>query len=112
MNGASLLEAPVAIWARGPVRVPVAGGGYFRVLSRRTLGCAIASIGRSGRPAIVYCHPYEFAPAELDRHPELGWRLRRSQGLGRAGFAARIRFLLRRLPFGPLGDVLEAWGTP
>ena len=111
VNGASLLEAPVAIWSRGPLRLPVAGGGYFRVLPRGALGCAIASIGRSGRPAIVYCHPYEFAPGELDSHPELGWRLRRSQGLGRAAFAGRMRFLLRRLPFGPLRDVLEAWGA-
>jgi polysaccharide deacetylase family protein (PEP-CTERM system associated) len=109
VNGASLLEAPVAVWARGPVRLPVAGGGYFRVLPRGALERAISSIGDSGRPAIVYCHPYEFAPGELAGHPELGWRLRRSQGLGRGAFAARMRALLRRLSFGPLGEVLEAW---
>jgi Domain of unknown function (DUF3473) len=31
-GGLHLLEVPVAIWACGSLRVPVAGGGYFRVL--------------------------------------------------------------------------------
>jgi polysaccharide deacetylase family protein (PEP-CTERM system associated) len=109
-GGRSLLEVPVAIWARGRVRVPVAGGGYFRLLPEPLLERAIRGIAAGGRPAVVYCHPYEFAPEELAGYPRLPWKLRASQGMGRRAFGGRIQALLERLPFGPLADVLAAWG--
>src|SRR5262249_51263435 len=33
-GGAKILEAPVAVWKFGNTKVPVAGGGYFRLLPR------------------------------------------------------------------------------
>jgi polysaccharide deacetylase family protein (PEP-CTERM system associated) len=110
-NGGRILEVPVAIWARGSWRFPVAGGGYFRLLPRRFLERGLRSIVASGRPAVVYCHPYEFSPNELsDYRGQVSRRLRLSQNLGRAGFAGRIRKLLRALHFGRFDEVLEAWG--
>jgi polysaccharide deacetylase family protein (PEP-CTERM system associated) len=109
-SGATLLEVPVAIWAAGRWRFPVAGGGYFRVLPKQLLVRALRSISRH-RPAVVYCHPYEFNPRELDDYRgEVPRRLRASQSLGRSAFAERIRTLLTRLPFGRFDEVLEAWG--
>ena len=105
-----LLEVPVAIWSRGSVRVPVAGGGYFRVLPVAVLERAIRSIGNT-RPAVVYCHPYEFAPGELDEYPSVPRRLRASQQLGRPSFGRRIEKMLGTLSFGTLTDVLEGWGV-
>ncbi|MFL6048705.1 MAG: polysaccharide deacetylase family protein [Gaiellales bacterium] len=110
-GGARLLEVPVAIWARGPLRVPVAGGGYFRVLPEPVLERAIRSIDAAGRPAVIYCHPYEFAPQELAGYANLPWKLRVSQGLGRSRFEARMTRFLRSAPFGPLRDVLDAWSV-
>jgi polysaccharide deacetylase family protein (PEP-CTERM system associated) len=108
--GATLLEVPVAIWAAGRWRFPVAGGGYFRVLPKQLLLRALLSISRY-RPAIVYCHPYEFNPHELDDYRgEIPRRLRASQSLGRGAFTERIRTLLIRLRFGRFDEVLDAWG--
>jgi polysaccharide deacetylase family protein (PEP-CTERM system associated) len=110
-SGETLLEVPVAIWATGRWRFPVAGGGYFRVLPKQLLLRALRSISRH-RPAIVYCHPYEFNPDELDDYRgEIPTALRASQSLGRGAFAERVRTLLTRLPFGRFDDVLEAWGV-
>jgi polysaccharide deacetylase family protein (PEP-CTERM system associated) len=108
--GATLLEVPVAIWGDGRWRFPVAGGGYFRVLPKHLLVHALSSISRH-RPAIVYCHPYEFNPHELDDYrARVPRRLRASQSLGRRAFADRIRTLLARLRFGRFDEVLTAWG--
>jgi polysaccharide deacetylase family protein (PEP-CTERM system associated) len=106
----SLLEVPVAVWGTGRWRFPVAGGGYFRVLPKRLLLSALQSISRE-RPAIVYCHPYEFNPRELeDYRGEIPRTLRMSQSLGRRSFAEHVRALLQGLRFGRFDEVLAAWG--
>jgi hypothetical protein len=106
----SMLEVPVAVCGLGPLRIPVAGGGYFRLLPERMLERAIRAIGADGRPAVIYCHPYEFAPGELAGHPGLPWKLRVTQEMGRRAFEGRMTALLRRLRFGRLDEVLAAWG--
>ena len=110
VGGGRLLEVPVAVCRLGPLRIPVAGGGYFRLLPEPVLERALGAIGSGGRPAVVYCHPYEFAPGELGDHPGLPWRLRVTQELGRRAFEGRMTALFRRLRFGRLDDVLAAWG--
>ena len=109
-NGSRLLEVPVAVWARGRWRLPVGGGGYFRIAPAKLLERALSSIARN-RPAVVYCHPYEFNATELaeygDRIPA---KLRFSQGLGRGSFVERVRHLLRVLDFGRFDCLLREWG--
>jgi polysaccharide deacetylase family protein (PEP-CTERM system associated) len=109
-EGIRILEVPVAIWSLGRIRLPVAGGGYFRLLPRRLIGSGFRSITAAGRPAIVYCHPYEFNPDELAEYHSVPRRLRLSQGLGRRSYARRVRSLLPEFGFGRFTDVLAAWG--
>ena len=109
-GGARILEVPVAIWSLGWTRLPVAGGGYFRVLPRRLIERGFRSIATSGRPAVVYCHPYEFNDDELAEYPGVPKRLRFSQGIGRGAFTDRVRRLLTEFSFGRFTDVLTAWG--
>jgi polysaccharide deacetylase family protein (PEP-CTERM system associated) len=105
-----ILEVPVAIWSAGRMRMPVAGGGYFRLVPRHVIERGLRSIAASGRPAVVYCHPYEFNSDELADYPGIPWQLRLSQGIGRGQFTNRIRTLLTKFSFGRLTDVLTAWG--
>ena len=109
-DGTRILEVPVAIWGVGPLRVPVAGGGYFRVLPRRLLDRGLRSIVAAGRPAFIYCHPYEFNRNELSEYDAVGRRYRFTQGMGRRFFTTRVRKLLARPGFGRFTDVLAAWG--
>jgi polysaccharide deacetylase family protein (PEP-CTERM system associated) len=110
-NGERILEVPVAVLAHRRWRFPVAGGGYFRVLPRAFLEHGLRSIVDSGRPAVVYCHPYEFNTQELsDYGGRIPRRVRLSQNLGRGSFPGRIRKLLGALRFGRFDDVLAAWG--
>lgn len=111
-SGETLLEAPVAVATLGRLRIPVAGGGYMRVVPAAVLRRLLQGIVASGRPPVVYCHPYELNPNELEEYrgrvPE---RFRRAQGLGRSAFASRLRNLLVTMRFGRLDHVLAAWGA-
>jgi polysaccharide deacetylase family protein (PEP-CTERM system associated) len=110
-DGRRLLEVPVAVLGRR-WRIPVAGGGYWRVLPSAVLDRSLRAIGAAGRPAVVYCHPYEFAPAELEEYRgKVPSRVLRVQSLGRRRFVPRLRRLLRSHAFGRFDDVLAAWGV-
>ena len=110
--GAELVEVPVAVWSKGSWRLPVAGGGYFRVLPGPVIRRALVAIAASGRPPVVYCHPYEFNPDELSDYAGRAPRaMLLSQGLGRTGTARRVRDLLAALPFGRFDSVLRGWGV-
>jgi polysaccharide deacetylase family protein (PEP-CTERM system associated) len=109
-NGAHILEVPVAVWEFGPFRVPVAGGGYFRVMPQSLLERTLSDIIRSQRPVVVYCHPYEFNDQELDDYRRTVSRVvRLSQNMGRSSFVGRVRALLTRLRFGRFDEVLRTW---
>jgi polysaccharide deacetylase family protein (PEP-CTERM system associated) len=111
-SGRTLLEVPVAVWETRGWRVPVAGGGYFRMLPLQVLEHGIERVVESGRPAILYGHPYEFNPSELREYAARVPRsLRLSQGFGRRSFGTRVRSLLRGVPFGRMDELLRAWGV-
>ena len=109
-DGARILEVPVAIWTHRRLRIPVAGGGYFRVLPRFVLERGLRAIEACGRPPIVYFHPYEFSVNELAGYPDIPRKTRLSQGVGRGPLANRIRKLLTTFRFGRMDQVLTAWG--
>jgi polysaccharide deacetylase family protein (PEP-CTERM system associated) len=109
-GGAEILEVPVAIATLAGVRIPVAGGGYFRLLPRPILDWALRSVLASGRPVILYCHPYEFSPEEMDEfRDKVGLSVRITQGIGRSSFIRRVDHLLTSFPFGRFSEVLGAW---
>jgi polysaccharide deacetylase family protein (PEP-CTERM system associated) len=111
-SGRMLLEVPVAIWALGPWRLPVAGGGYFRVLPCAFLVRALRGIYNAGRPPVIYCHPYEFADDELRSYRGTApMFLRLAQGLGRTSVSPRMHALLTKLTFGRFDAVLATWGV-
>ena len=46
--------------------IPVAGGGYFRILPLAVLDRSVQLLNARGLPFITYFHPYEFDPEYLD----------------------------------------------
>ncbi|HEY2956550.1 MAG TPA: polysaccharide deacetylase family protein [Candidatus Eisenbacteria bacterium] len=110
-GGGRILEVPVAIAIVAGMRIPVAGGGYIRLLPRWLLERALRSVLASDRPVILYCHPYEFSPEEMAEYRgRVGPAFRITQGIGRASFIRRVHHLLARLPFGRFDRVVAAWG--
>jgi polysaccharide deacetylase family protein (PEP-CTERM system associated) len=102
----SLMEAPGSTTAIGPFNLPIAGGGYFRILPYWWTHWGIDRVNRTeGRPAIFYLHPWE-----IDEHqPRLRTgglsRFRHYRNLDRT--EARLRQLLTDFRFGPMARVLN-----
>jgi polysaccharide deacetylase family protein (PEP-CTERM system associated) len=101
----SLVEAPGSTVRLGPVNLPVAGGGYFRILPYAWTRWGIGRINeRENRPAIFYLHPWELDPSQ-PRLPA-GWlsRFRHYRNLDKT--EGRLRQLLRDFRFAPLRKIL------
>lgn len=64
-GGASILEFPLSTKDLGFARLPVSGGGYFRLFPYSITRMALASINRDeGIPFIFYLHPWEIDPGQ------------------------------------------------
>lgn len=112
-RGKLLLEVPVAIWALRTHRVPISGGGYMRLLPYPVLQRGMQAIEKEGRPAVIYCHPYEFRAEEIDEYAsQVNPFFALYQKSGRKGFVRRLRQLLTEFKFGRLDQCLERWQAP
>ncbi len=106
-RGHRIVEAPVACVEWFGRRIPVGGGGYFRLWPWCIIRKAWRQLEAVGRPGIVYIHPYEFDPSQMARYRgRASWQMRLHQGLGRKGVRRKADRLLSRFRFGPLEDVL------
>ncbi len=109
-GGNALLEVPVAVWVLGAHRVPISGGGYLRLLPYALIQRGIRAIEQEGRPAVVYCHPYEFMPEEIDEYAgQVNRFFAFYQKSGRRRFVHRLRQLLQDFKFGRLDECLKMW---
>ena len=62
-NGGTLVEVPGSTTHLGPLNLPVAGGGYFRILPYWWTRWGISRVNNSERrPAVFYLHPWEIDP--------------------------------------------------
>lgn len=88
-------------------RLPVAGGGYLRLLSATLVGGAFERINnREGQPAVLYFHPWEIDPGQPRIKSGFKSRFRHYLNLDRT--EGKLRRLLSRLSFAPMGEVLDA----
>jgi polysaccharide deacetylase family protein (PEP-CTERM system associated) len=92
-----LLEFPISMANVGGVRIPMFGGGYFRLFPARVVITAAKLIGARSRPVMFYVHPHDLDPGQ-PRVVE-GWlpSFRRYYGLDRT--ARKLHRLLEAVPF-------------
>jgi polysaccharide deacetylase family protein (PEP-CTERM system associated) len=102
-------EIPVSVLELGSgLRIPVGGGGYFRLFPLWFLKWALKRLRAEGLPFVVYCHPYEFNPEEwkdIIKHIPLTRKLH--QGLGRKGLDKKIKSILMEGEFGTMANLLK-----
>jgi polysaccharide deacetylase family protein (PEP-CTERM system associated) len=103
----SLVEAPGSTVRLAGVNVPVAGGGYFRLLPYAWTRWGIARRNRvDQQPAIFYLHPWEIDPDQPRLPASRLGRFRHYRNLDRT--ESRLRQLLTDFRFAPLSTVLDA----
>ncbi len=69
-------EIPPSTCKIGSVRLPVAGGGYFRILPYWLLSLLLRKVESAGQPIIFYLHPWEFDQEQPKMTGSLSSRLR------------------------------------
>jgi polysaccharide deacetylase family protein (PEP-CTERM system associated) len=108
-SGRSVVEFPMSAASYLGVRVPVSGGGYFRLLPYFVTRTGLRQInGRFGRPFAFYLHPWEIDPDQP--RVRVGWlsRFRHYTNLDRC--ESRLRSLLHEFRFGTMREALQALG--
>jgi polysaccharide deacetylase family protein (PEP-CTERM system associated) len=110
-DGGAIAEFPISVLQLGQTRLPFLGGGYTRLLPVAAQLWGIRRLNRSGLPAMLYIHPYELNPKEMDELPiSRHSPLRFQQNWGRRSFERKLRTLLATFPFAPAGTILQALG--
>jgi polysaccharide deacetylase family protein (PEP-CTERM system associated) len=106
-EGGTLMEVPGSTVRMGPLNLPIAGGGYFRLLPYQWTRWGIARLNAvEQQAAVFYIHPWEIDPDQ----PRLqaGWlgRLRHYRNLDQT--EARLRALLTDFRFSTVGSLLRS----
>jgi len=104
-RGQGLWEVPPSVVDLRSLRLPVAGGGYFRLYPRRVTEWAMERMNQAGRPAVIYLHPWEFDPEHPKPDGVSKVKLLRHR-VGLASTAGRLEWLLRRFRFTTIQQVL------
>lgn len=104
--GGRIVEAPPATIAIGSMTLPVAGGGYFRLLPYRWTERGLTRLNRrEQKPAVFYLHPWEIDPAQPRLPANWLGRFRHYRNLHTT--EGRLRRLLRDFRFAPMRDCLD-----
>lgn len=108
-GGRSIVEWPLAAASVLGFRLPVAGGGYFRLLPYALSRWGLASINRRDqRPFIFYLHPWEIDPGQP--RVRVNWLSSFRHYTNLEKCEARLRRLLGEFRFGTARDSLSQLG--
>lgn len=98
-----LWEVPPSTVKYMGVRLPVAGGGYFRLYPYVVLRALLRKLEGEGSPLVMYMHPWEFDPDQPRMEGSLVSRMRHYLNLDKT--ESRLRTLLQDFSFAPIREV-------
>lgn len=108
-SGATIVEFPISVWRSGIAVIPVAGGGYFRMLPYGVTRWGLQRLNAKGRPFVFYIHPWEVDPQQPRvSGVSLLSRFRHYTNLDRC--RTRLETLLNEFSFVPMNEVLQQEG--
>jgi polysaccharide deacetylase family protein (PEP-CTERM system associated) len=107
-SGRRMLEFPMSTAKWLGSRVPISGGGYFRLLPYWMTRAGLRQVNAEGRPFAFYLHPWEIDPDQprIDAGPVA--RFRHYTNLDVC--EARLERLLDEFRFGSMSDALRGGG--
>jgi polysaccharide deacetylase family protein (PEP-CTERM system associated) len=111
-GGGEIVEFPMSVAPMAGFKLPVSGGGYFRLLPYWLTRMGLQRVNqREQRPFVFYLHPWEVDPEQPVVKAKLLSRFRHYTNLDRT--ESRLRRLLGEFRFAPVRDVLADLGlTP
>ena len=106
--GHSIIEFPLSTAKILNYRLPVAGGGYFRLYPYWLSRMGLRQINRQHKPFIFYLHPWEVDPEQPRISASWFSRFRHYNNLDKC--EPRLRKLMTDFQFGTTWDVLNRLG--
>lgn len=107
--GSSLVEFPMSTVEMWGLKIPVSGGGYFRLLPYWLTLAGLRKLNhRQRRPFVFYLHPWEIDPQQP--RVQVGWRSRIRHYTNLEHTEARLSALIDEFKFASLHDVLTDSG--
>ena len=108
-KGATIVEFPMSTAQMFGMRLPVSGGGYFRLLPYWLTRAGLRKLNLTmQRPFIFYLHPWEIDAAQPRVKTSWKSRLRHYTNLARC--EARLTELISEFQFGTVEEVLSKQG--
>jgi polysaccharide deacetylase family protein (PEP-CTERM system associated) len=107
-TGRSITEFPMNAASFLGMKVPVSGGGYFRIFPYWVTKAGLRQINRAQRPFMFYLHPWEIDPGQPRVRVGALSRFRHYTNLARC--EQRLRTLLDDFSFAPAVRVLRESG--
>jgi polysaccharide deacetylase family protein (PEP-CTERM system associated) len=102
----TLVEMPASTVRIAGVNLPIAGGGYFRLLPYGWARWGIRHVNRvEGKPVVFYLHPWELDPEQPRMNVGATTRIRHYAGLRHT--SRRLRRLLDDFRFDSVATVLN-----
>jgi polysaccharide deacetylase family protein (PEP-CTERM system associated) len=108
-NGKRIVEFPMSTATLFGLRVPVSGGGYFRLLPYSVTRAGLRKLNhRLARPFVFYLHPWEVDPGQPRVETSALSRFRHYTNIGKC--EARLRQLVSEFKFSTMKHVLTQQG--
>lgn len=101
-----LAEIPPATLRWAGMRLPAAGGGYFRLLPYGVVRAALRQCERRHVPGTFYIHPWEIDPDQP--RVDVSWLTRTRHYRGLHGTMPRLERLLTEFRFVPIRETMMA----
>lgn len=108
-EGFDLIEFPVSVFSYKKLKVPVAGGGYFRLFPYGLTKSALQNINNAGHEFLFYLHPWEIDP-EQPRIKNAGLLSKFRHYINLHKTEPRLRKLLTDFSFTTMRNVLSDKG--
>ncbi|MBL4711504.1 MAG: DUF3473 domain-containing protein, partial [Gammaproteobacteria bacterium] len=107
-SGNSIIEFPLSTAKIVNYRLPIAGGGYFRLYPYWLSKMGLAQINKQQKPFIFYLHPWEVDPEQPKIQASWFSRFRHYNNLDKC--ESRLRNLMTDFQFTTTWDVLNTLG--
>lgn len=105
----TIFEVPPSTYKWAGLTIPVAGGGYFRLIPYRLLKRLLLRVESQGHPLIMYLHPWELDPHQPRMRGSALSKFRHYLNLHKV--ESRLKQLLQDFSFAPIQQLL-ALRTP
>jgi polysaccharide deacetylase family protein (PEP-CTERM system associated) len=105
----ALWEIPPSSFGLVGIRIPVAGGGYFRLFPYPLLRSMLKRLEKDGHSLVMYLHPWELDPAQPRMQGALRSRVRHYLNLEKT--ESRLKCLLQDFTFCPLREAVPTLST-